>query len=403
MPGRTRAVLSAVLACAVAAAVVTPLAPGARAVPPLPVHDLPCPGLSLADRTVLVALQPGAALPELPGATAWPGSPALGVRPVVLPSAAHVPAALAALRAAPGVRWAEPQHVVRATRTPNDPLFRRQWSLTAVRAPRAWDRTTGGVLVAVLDTGVDAGHPDLRGKVVAGGDFVDGDADPTDEQGHGTAVAGVVAARTHDRTGVAGASWGATVLAERVLDHDGVGSGCAAAVAVVDAADAGAKVINLSLGGPGTSCPAVYAEAFRYARDKGALVVVSSGNEAGNGNPTVYPGACDGVLSVGATDRGDRRAAFSTFGPTLDLVAPGDAVLVLLRKGADDFGYEVGSGTSYAAPLVAGVAALALARTPSLTPDALAARLVGTARDLGPRGRDDAFGAGLLDAARAVG
>lgn len=398
-----RRALVPALACALVAGALSPVASAARAVPPLPLHDLPCPDVSLSDRTVLVGLAPGSALPALAGARAWPGSPELGVRPLVLPRAADVPGALAALAAAPGVRFAEPQHVVRMTRTPNDPLFRDQWSLQAARLPKAWDRTTGGVLVAVLDSGVDGGHPDLTGKVVAGGDFVDGDADPTDEQGHGTAVAGVVAARSNDRSGIAGASWGATILAERVLDHDGVGSGCAAAVAMVDAADAGAKVINLSLSGPAETCPQVYRYAVEHAREAGAVVIAATGNSAHEGNPVGYPAACDGVVAVGATDRSGKRAFFSSYGPHVDLVAPGQDLPVLLREGAGDYGWEFGSGTSYAAPLVAGVAALVLARTPGLTPDQVEARLTGTAKDLGARGRDAGTGAGLLDAARAVG
>lgn len=380
------------------------VAPVADAVPPVPAHALPCPDVRVLDRTVLVGLAPGADLPVLPGAQVWPGSPELGIRPLVLPRAADVPAALARLRALPGVRFAEPDHRTQLTRAANDPLFRQQWALDAVKVPKAWDRTTGGVLVAVLDTGVDSRHPDLIGKVRAGGDFVTGDADPDDEQGHGTAVAGVVAARSNDRTGLAGASWGATVLAERVLDHDGVGSGCAAALGMVDATDAGAKVLNLSLGGPGNGqCPSFYDWAIDYAADAGAAVVASTGNDALVDNPTNYPAACDGVIAVGATDRSARRASFSSYGPQVDLVAPGQDVLVLDREGAGDYGWARASGTSFSAPLVSGVAALVLARSPGLTPAQLEQRLVSTARDLGKKGRDDATGAGLLDAARAVG
>lgn len=399
--GRTTA-WAGVLVAALAAGLA---APGALAVPPVPVHDLPCPDVRLLDRTVLVGLAPGARLPALPGARAYPGSPQLGLRPLVLPTAADVPAALATLQAAPGVRFAERDLGTWAAKTPNDPLFRDQWALTATRVPKAWDRTTGGVLVAVLDSGVDPEHPDLIGKVRAGGDFVDGDADPSDEQGHGTAVAGVVAARSNDRTGLAGASWGATILAERVLDHDGVGSACAAAVGMVDAADAGAKVLNLSLGGPGLDrCPSVYTYAVDYAADKGAAVVAATGNDAtAEDNPTNYPAACDGVIAVGASDRSGRRAFFSSYGPHVDLVAPGQDVLVVHREGAGDYGWALGSGTSFAAPLVAGVAALVLARTPGLSPAQLEQRLVTTAKDLGKKGRDDGTGAGLLDAARAVG
>ncbi len=398
--GRARLGRVVTLATAVMAA---GLAVPAAAVPPVALGGLPCPDVQLLDRTVLVGLAPGAALPTIVGVVAYPGSAQLGVRPLVLPRAADVPAALARLRGAPGVRFAEPEHRISAFKSPNDPLFRQQWSLAAVKAPKAWDRTTGGVLVAVLDTGVDPAHPDLIGKVRPGGDFVDGDSDPVDEQGHGTAVAGVVAARTNDRTGVAGASWGATILAERVLNHDGVGSGCAAAVAMVDAVDRDAKIINLSLGGPAAGCPQVYQLAQDYAADAGVAGNAATRNEGNHGNPVSYPAACDGVIAVGATDRSGRRAVFSSYGPHLDLVAPGQQVPVLDREGAGEYGWAIASGTSFAAPLVAGVAALVLARTPSLTPPQLEQRLVTTAKDLGKKGRDDGTGAGLLDAARAVG
>jgi subtilisin family serine protease len=281
----------------------------------------------------------------------------------------------------------------------------QQWALTTVRATAAWDVETGRrnhVLAAVLDTGVDASHPELRGHVRAGGDFIDGDADPSDQNGHGTAVSGVIAASTNNRAGIAGISWGATVLAERVLGANGSGSMCTVVAGIIDAVDAGAKVLNLSLGGSGTSCPLIVERALSYAHDHGALVVVAAGNDGLKGNPVDYPAGCSGAFAVGATDTRDRKAGFSEFGPQIAITAPGVGVLTTLRDAKGRHGYAFESGTSLAAPIVTGGAALLLSRHPDWTPDRVRTRLVATAQDRGRRGRDDYFGAGIVDIGRAL-
>jgi subtilisin family serine protease len=331
--------------------------------------------------------------------------PALGVHALVLPTAARAAQVAAALRAVPGVRWAEVDRPVHTMRTPNDALVAQQWALNTVHAPVAWNVETGRrnhVLVAVLDTGVDATHPDLTGHVRAGADFVDGDADPRDEFGHGTAVAGVIAASTNNKVGVAGISWGATVLAERVLGKQGSGSMCTVAAGIIDAVDAGAKVLNLSLGGPGDACPLIVEKALSYAHDHGALVVVSAGNDGAKGNPVDYPAGCSGAFAVGATDTRDRKAGFSEYGPQVDITAPGVGILTTTWQEGGKHGYAFESGTSLSAPIVTGAAALLLSKHPTWTPDQVRARLVATALDKGKRGRDDLYGAGIVDIGRAL-
>ncbi|MDX6198741.1 MAG: hypothetical protein QOJ79_1892 [Actinomycetota bacterium] len=382
--------------------VVAAVAPAARAVPPLPVESVPCIAGIVPERTVLVG---GTSVPMPVDARPAGSLPALGVQAYVLPSADRAAQVAAAVRALPGVEWAQVDRPVHGLRTPNDPMFVQQWSLDAVHAPAAWNVETGRrnhVLVAVLDTGVDASHPDLMGHVRAGGDFVDGDTDPSDEFGHGTAVSGVIAASTNNKLGVAGISWGATVLAERVLGAEGSGSMCTVAFGIVDAVDAGAKVLNLSLGGAGDACPLIMSKALSYAHDHGALVVVSAGNDGGHGNPVDYPAGCAGAFAVGATDPNDHRAGFSEYGPQVDITAPGVLVLTTSWEKGGQHGYAFESGTSLSAPIVSGAAALLLSRHPEWSPDQVQARLMATATDKGKRGRDDYFGVGIVDVGRAL-
>jgi subtilisin family serine protease len=394
---RRRSVVAIAVLVAVAAA------PGAQAIPPLPVEVVPCLGISTPEQTVL--MQAAASVPVPTDARSAGELPEIGVRILALPTAARAVQVAAALRSVPGVAWAQVDSAVHALRTPNDPLAVQQWALRTVRAPAAWDVETGKrnhVLTAVLDTGVDASHPELIGHVRAGGDFVDGDTNPADEFGHGTAVSGVIAAAANNKLGVAGLTWGGTVLAERVLGKEGSGSMCTVAAGIIDAVDAGAKVLNLSLGGAGDGCPLVQEKALEYAHDHGALVVVSAGNDGMKGNPVNYPAGCTGAFAVGATDPRDRKASFSEYGPQVDITAPGVGILTTTwaKGGKHGFGFE--SGTSLSAPVVSGAAALLFSRHPDWTPDQVRARLVATALDKGKKGRDDYYGAGIVDIGRAL-
>lgn len=315
-------------------------------------------------------------------------------------------AAVTVLAGAEGVRWVQPERTFRAHRSPNDPLYKHQWALARIGAPKAWDvevGTTSAVTVAVIDTGVAAAHPDLAGRVRPGRDLVAGDDVPDDEHGHGTHVAGIVAARTGNRVGVAGISWGATVLAIRALDAEGAGSDCDIALGLVSAADAGAKVVNLSLGSEDTLCGIVTQEAVDYARDRDALIVASSGNGAREGNGENTPANCDGVLAVGATDSRDRVASFSTHHPYVDVSAPGVAVMsTYWVANGGRAAYAALTGTSMAAPVVSGLAALLRSKYPSWTADEVAARIEATADDRGVKGRDEFYGTGRVNAARAL-
>ncbi len=312
----------------------------------------------------------------------------------------------------PGTR-VERDRPARFFKTPSDPLYPRQWALPLVRAPEAWDAASGeGVVVAIIDSGVDGRHPDLAGRVLPGLDASTDQELPagtnTDRLGHGTAVASVAAAGLDDGVGMAGLAGGARILPVRVGDPSGGACWSEVAKALVWAADHGAKVANLSLGGPDPS--EAVKEAVSYARSRGVLVVASSGNEALEGNPPLYPAAFPEVLAVGATTRYDTRAEYSSYGPQLDLVAPGgaglgtfdDDVAAAFPASRTRYAYYPMAGTSFAAPHVAGAAALALSLAPALGPPELEALLTLTSTDLGPAGRDDEYGWGRLDVGRAV-
>jgi subtilisin family serine protease/flagellar hook assembly protein FlgD len=274
-------------------------------------------------------------------------------------------AVAAALARRPGVEAVTPVRIRTPHHTPDDPEYATaQPYLATVNAPAAWDVTKGAadVLIAVVDSGVDVTHPDLAGKVAGTWDVVTGTADVTDLTGHGTFVAGVAAAATDNATGVAGAGFDSGLLAVKAADSTGAVFTDAEAAGIVWAADHGADVINVS-GGSAALDP-VEQQAVHYALGKGVAIVASAGN-AGTTTPT-YPAAYPGVLSVGATD-GDARAASSNHGSWVDVGAPGTGIRSTVPGG----GYETRTGTSYAAPLVAGEVALLRALNPAATPEML--------------------------------
>jgi subtilisin family serine protease len=311
-----------------------------------------------------------------------------------------VRAAVADLERMDGVLYAEPDHVVRQTAIPNDPLLSYEWGLTAIRAPDAWDVTTGSpqVTVAVVDTGIDASHPDLapnlwtnpgeagggretngrdddaNGRIddVHGWDFVDSDAQPQDGNGHGTHVAGTIDARGNDATGVAGVSWSAGLMPLRVLGGDGSGYVSDAISAYTYAARNGARVVNASLGGDSFS----RAERDAIAAAPNTVFVVAAGNDGANNDATpAYP--CDydlaNVICVAASDRDDTLAPFSNYGATnVDLAAPGVDIASTWPGGR----YALLDGTSMATPHVSGAAALLLAPEGGLTVAGLRAALL---------------------------
>ena len=303
---------------------------------------------------------------------------------------------------------------------PNDPYFSFQWNMPLIQAPQAWDVSTGqGVLVATLDTGVAYENfdiyqqsPDLSTThFVPGYDFINGDAHANDDEGHGTHVAGTIAQSTNNGQGVTGVAFGATLMPVKVLDKQGQGSYDAIAQGIIYAADRGARVINMSLSGRGGS--SALAEVVDYATRKGALIVAAAGNSQG---PVEYPAAYEKVLAVGSVGYNRTRVDYSNFGPQIALVAPGgdtdvdlngdgypDGILQQTFRGdVTSFGFYYYEGTSMATPHISGVAALLFAYNPAATADQVRQAMQSTALDLGPVGRDDEYGYGLVQAANAL-
>lgn len=326
------------------------------------------------------------------------------------------------------VAWAEPNRWRQAYAVPNDPQFGAQWGLTRIGCPDAWDLTTGdpGVVVAVVDTGVDLNHPELAGLLVAGqdlvdfppgsvprpgwvfeGDFTGVDADPQDEVGHGTHVGGTICCASNNGTGVAGVAWDVRLQPVKVLARvrevatgriSGAGSAAHIAAGIRWATDNGARAINMSLGG--YTDTTVEREAVAYAVSRGVVVVAAMGND--DTDTPSYPAAYPGVIAVAATDSSDRRASFSNRGAHVAISAPGVGVLSTYW----DDTYATANGTSMASPHVAGVAALILSRNRSLTADQVANLIRTTAAPLRDTPTDpvpnDRYGHGLVQAGAAV-
>ncbi len=320
------------------------------------------------------------------------------------------------------VIYAEPNYIVRTTLVPNDPgYYPFQWHLdnsnnSGINAEEAWDISTGsGVTVAVIDTGIRKGSDLINACFVSGYDFVNGDDDPIDDNGHGTHVAGTVAQSTDNDLGVAGVAFNSCLMPIKVLDKRGEGYTSDVAEGVIFAADHGAQVINLSLGGPEDS--QALKDALQYASEKGVTIVAAAGNDSSS--IPHYPAAYnDYVIAVGATRYDKALSYYSNYGPNIDLVAPGgDMSLDQNGDGYDDgvlqqtfqklginiyWAYYFFQGTSMAAPHAAGAAALLIANGNAITPDEVRAALQNTAQDLGTTGRDDIYGYGLIDAFAAL-
>jgi serine protease len=304
------------------------------------------------------------------------------------------------------VEHAEPMALYRATFVPNDPLYSsKQWHLQRIGTETAWHYSCGeGVTVAVIDTGVacfDKGPfsrgTDLSGtRCERGWNFVDDSPDAYDDQGHGTHVAGTIAQTTHNEVGTAGVAFCATLMPVKVLNRQGFGTVANVAEGIRYAADEGAQVINLSLGGPIKS--QILEDAVKHALDKGVVIVAAAGN---SGRKVGWPAAYPGVVAVSATDANDKLAWFSSRGPEVSLAAPGVAVTqqTVCNGGRDKCEiFGTFNGTSMASPHVAGVAALieSLGVTDG---QAVRDALASSARSAGDR---DLFGAGIVDAAAAT-
>jgi serine protease len=373
-------------------------------------------------------------------------------------------ALVAQLKSRKDVAWAEPNQIMRATATPDDTFFNKEWHLNAINVPQAWDLETGSnlgpnpnsspVTVAVVDTGLLTGHPDIQGKFWPGYDFIsdfttanDGNGrdnnpdDPGDVVGgqgsyHGSHVAGTIAAATNNGVGIAGVSWGAKILPVRVLGVDINGGGGAGStsdiidgilwaagvpVAGVPNNPNPAQIINLSLGGGGRcEVGSTLQRTFDQVNAKGAIVVVAAGNENVETADTI-PASCSGVITVGATNKAGTRAPYSNYGPRVDVMGPGgqgdasssvNEVLSLDKQDGPGggFGYGYKQGTSMATPHVAGVLALLKSKDPNLNFSRALSILKRTARPLtatqctgtGTAKVPSDCGAGLIDAFAAL-
>jgi len=312
----------------------------------------------------------------------------LGVEPALRGSVA------ASLEASSLIEDVLDNHWYDTQTTPNDLLYASQWHLATIGAPAAWDFTTGSdqVLVAVLDSGVDARHDDLSAKLRPGANTFIGGSNSLDVKGHGTSVAGIIGASANNHLGVTPIAWENPILPVRVTDDRGRATSWAIASGIGLAITEGARVINISFA-PLHNDDIVLRQA-RRAWLSGALVVIASGNTG----EEVLEGGSDSAIFVGAVDRTDQRSRFSTYGPWLDLVAPG--VGIYSTKLGN--GYGSVSGTSFAAPVVSGVAALIWSLRPDLRPITVEQLLKGTAKDLGPAGFDNSYGAGRVDAGAAL-
>jgi hypothetical protein len=362
----------------------TPTSPEVESVPAALDADL-----SAAEERTLAATTSGDGVP-LAAFVTTPDGPEI----VTLDAGSRSDAAAAAalLEAQPSVEAADVSTVVRATAGAYT-----QYGNTMVRSAAARagvDNPLSGVVVAVLDTGVSP-HSELAAALTAGRNFTDspgGTLDATDRHGHGTHVAGTIAADA--ASDVEGIAYGAKIMPVKVLSDSGSGYTSWVANGIIWAADHGADVINMSLGS--TSGTSVEASAVAYARSKGVTVIAAAGNN--NSSTPHYPAAHPGVIAVSAVDQTKAKAYFSNYGAYVDVAAPGVNILSTYLND----GLGAMSGTSMASPHVAGVAALIEGAAPGLTPDQVEQALVASVTDLGTPGRDDVFGHGLVDAPRAV-
>ena len=336
-----------------------------------------------------------------------------------------------------GIEYFQPNYLNEFYLYPNDPEFpNQQVHLDNCNIPQSWDYTVGNeqIIVGIVDSGLHFDHPDLQNNIfinqneipddgidnddngyiddvhgwdfvdapelssIALGDYLEQDNDPDDELNHGTHVAGIISADTNNEEGVSGISWNSKLLIVRsgfktlsggyLQDDD-------AAAGIIYAADMGADVINLSWGD--TNYSQIIADACYYAYNMGSIIVVAAGNEGATiEHQVVYPAQLSTTLAIGAVDRYKNRASFSSYGPQIDVVAPGELILSTYDTTPENL-YKEQSGTSMAAPFVSGAIALLLSVEPGLNFPEVRGRLISSAHDLGEEGFDHIFGNGLLD------
>jgi len=290
------------------------------------------------------------------------------------------------------VEYVEKDYIFEPVAIPNDPYYPNQWHLPAINAPVAWDITKGSSIpIAILDTGVDPNHPDLKNKLTLGYNFYNNNNDWSDVCGHGTAVAGSAAAISNNGLGVSGVAWNNPIIPIKITDTNCYGYYSAMINGIVYAADKGARVANISFQ---IFNGASLNSAAQYMNNHGGWVVAAAGNTGVLENYSDNPY----IISVGATSSNGLVTSFSSYGPFVDFAAPGSSVYTTRNGGT--YGYA--SGTSFASPIVAGVVGLVISNNPSMTSQQVYDSLKNSAVDKGTAGRDNYYGWGLVDAYGAV-
>jgi subtilisin family serine protease len=379
-------------------------------------------GTGYLPEEILVKFKPEVSLKEVKALNyAWATLdlariPRIGVWRIKIPPGTEVSEMVEKYKGFPGVEYAEPNYLRYVVGVPNDSSYSSQWALSKIEAEDAWGVRTRDkdIIVAVLDTGVDLNHPDLSGRLVPGYDFVNNDSDPSDDYGHGTHCAGIIAAQANNSIGIAGLSWKSKIMPVKVLSAAGSGSVEGVASGIIYAADKGARVISLSLGSYGYS--STENEAVNYAYDKGCLVIGAAGNDSVS--QAHYPAAYEKALAVSATNENDKITWYSNFGSYIEVSAPGGEMSYLHDPGGiystmptypvtmNSYGYSRNydylQGTSMACPYVAGLAAFILSRNPNLSNERIRTIIRESAKDLGASGFDHLYGYGRIDAFQGV-
>ncbi len=302
-----------------------------------------------------------------------------------------------ALSKNPDISRVDYNHTMKANFVPTDILYSWQWHLPDIQAPAAWDITRGDpqIIIAVLDSGVDSTHPNLGGgKVINGYNFVNNTPDATtDLFGHGTMIAGIAAAPA-GVGGVVGVCPDCSIMSVVVADKKGLSNDFDLARGIRYAADHGAKIINISYGG-GANIPVLH-DAVNYAWSKGAVIVASAGNASSSS--LSYPAAYVNVIAVSAIDQDNKPANFTDYGTWIDVSAPGVGIITTGLHGK----YASGSGTSFSAAIIAGLAGLIYSANPNLTNTQVVNMITNYADNMGTAGFDDYYGFGKVNLQKAL-
>ncbi len=349
----------------------------------------------LVQTRVGVSNAAAAAAAKVAGATLSGEIEPLRIKHLKVPAQARE-SVMAALARNPNFTFVENNYFASGSLVPNDDRYSSQWHLPAINAAAGWEISTGSadVAIAIIDSGIDPGHPDLADKLIPGYNFLENNQVTNDVLGHGTAVAGCAAAQSDNLIGVAGVSWNSQLMPLVVLNSENWATYYDIARAIIYAVDHGVKVMNISIGG--TSSSSTLQNAVDYAWERGAVIFSSAGNSA-TSTPN-YPAACGNVVAVTATTSSDLPASFTTFGNWVDVAAPGSYILTTNRGG----GYGSWNGTSFSSPITCGLASLVMSVNPALTNAQVVELIKAEADDLGAAGFDPYFGYGRINVSRTL-